>query len=101
MSAAQLARQLRPFGVRPRLYRDGAKCGRGYSAEDFADAFARYLPADSLPPLQVNEDAGLAARSERYAANRATDRKGGAKASGTGDVTDVTSPDPDEGWVKV
>ena len=101
MSAAQLARQLRPFGIRPRLYRDGAKCGRGYSAEDFADTFARYLPADSLPPLQVNEDAGLAAKSERYAANGATDRKSGANASGTGVVTDVTSPDPEEGWVKV
>jgi hypothetical protein len=101
MSAVQLARQLKPFGVRPRLYRDGAKCGRWYSVEDFADAFARYLPADPLPSLQVNDDAGLVEISERYAADSATGRESGPNASGTGVVTGVTSPDPQEGCVRV
>jgi hypothetical protein len=59
MSAIQLAHQLKPFGIRPRLFREGAKSARGYLAADLADAFARYLPADPLHPLQVNPDAGL------------------------------------------
>jgi hypothetical protein len=59
MSAIQLAHQLKPFDIRPRLFREGAKSARGYLAADLADAFARYLPADPLHPLQVNPDAGL------------------------------------------
>jgi hypothetical protein len=48
MTANQLARLLKPFGVRPRGIRLGDTTPRGYRREDFADAFTRYLP-----PLQT------------------------------------------------
>ncbi len=40
-----LARRLRPYGLRPdRIHLPDGKQARGYRLEDFADAFARYLP---------------------------------------------------------
>ena len=38
-----LARKLRPFGVRPREIRVGDRVPRGYLLEDFSDPFLRYL----------------------------------------------------------
>lgn len=95
MSAVQLAHQLKPFGVRPRLFRDGAKSARGYSAEDFGDAFARYLPANPLHPSQLNADPGLLDISTRYASDAVTARDNGSNPYGTGFVTSVTGQDPD------
>jgi Protein of unknown function (DUF3631) len=43
----QLARRLRPFGVRPKDVGPEHKRVKGYAVESFADAFARYLPPDS------------------------------------------------------
>jgi Protein of unknown function (DUF3631) len=42
----QLARQLAPFGVKPKTMRTGALQlpAKGYDRSDFNDAFARYLP---------------------------------------------------------
>jgi Protein of unknown function (DUF3631) len=42
----QLARQLAPFGVRPKTMRTGAlqQPAKGYERSDFNDAIARYLP---------------------------------------------------------
>ena len=52
MTPVQLARLLKPFGVSSRAVRiDGQGTPRGYHAEDFADAFTRYiptLPSDSM-----------------------------------------------------
>jgi hypothetical protein len=42
-SAARLAKQLRPYGIRPRDGRRGAQVAKGYAVPDFADAFARLL----------------------------------------------------------
>ena len=44
LSAAKLARQLHPFEVSPAVIRVGEKTTRGCLREDFADAWARYLP---------------------------------------------------------
>jgi putative DNA primase/helicase len=40
-----IARLLKPFGIYPGSVRIGEQTGKGYHADDFADAFARYLPA--------------------------------------------------------
>ncbi len=40
-----LAHIIRPFGLRPRVFRSGEATLRGYFLSDFADTFARYLPA--------------------------------------------------------
>ncbi len=44
ITTTQLARQLKPLGIKPRQQRDGADPIRGYSLEDFEKAFSRYLP---------------------------------------------------------
>lgn len=57
MTPRNLAALLKPFGIRSKQYRfeDGTN-GRGYSADDFGDAFKRYLgSSDPLQPLHSNE----------------------------------------------
>jgi Protein of unknown function (DUF3631) len=44
----ELARLLRPFGVRPRTVRQGKETPRGYLVSAFFDPFERYLPPDTL-----------------------------------------------------
>lgn len=44
MTATQLARALAPFAVRPQNMRDRGDVFKGYTADSFADAWARYLP---------------------------------------------------------
>lgn len=44
ISPVQLSKLLKPFGISPRDVRVGIDVLKGYHAEDFADAFARYLP---------------------------------------------------------
>jgi hypothetical protein len=41
----RLAAELKPFGISPRVFREGNRTPRGYEREQFLDAFARYLPA--------------------------------------------------------
>jgi putative DNA primase/helicase len=43
-----LARRLRPFEISPKTLRIGTDRAKGYEAADFAEAFARYLPAEGL-----------------------------------------------------
>jgi hypothetical protein len=49
LKAEGLAWLLRPFGIRPRLMKIAGTAARGFEVADFADAFARYLPADTPP----------------------------------------------------
>ena len=44
VSARQLAKLLRPFGIVSGTVRFGTETAKGYSVEGFTDAFARYLP---------------------------------------------------------
>jgi hypothetical protein len=100
MSPRQLAARLKPFGVQPGSLRDGAKTGKGYTREQFADAFRRYLPADPSHPSQGNAGAGLensAIRHQGGEAGAVTDRAAGANPYGAGVVTDVTDREPDAG----
>lgn len=43
-AATDLARHLRPFGVKPRKIRVGDSSVRGYLREEFEDSWSRYLP---------------------------------------------------------
>jgi hypothetical protein len=51
ITAVQLARLLKPFGIRPTTIRIGDKTPKGYNIEDCVDAFRRYIPppTDSEP----------------------------------------------------
>ena len=50
MTENQLARVLRPFGVRPSVIRFGEVTARGYLREAFSDSWARYLPGGDPTP---------------------------------------------------
>ena len=52
LTAAGLARLLKPFGIKPIKMKFGAQSRRGYQVEDFRDAFLRY-PSPLEPPLQT------------------------------------------------
>jgi putative DNA primase/helicase len=66
LTAVQLARLLRPFGIRPKQVRIGETSMKGYERTAFEDAFARYLPPlDPKHPKQVNGDSDLREVSTR------------------------------------
>jgi hypothetical protein len=46
-----LARQLAPYGIRPRTIRLETIIAKGYAVEDFRDAFRRYIPLSELDEL--------------------------------------------------
>lgn len=48
-----LARQLRPYGIRPKTIWIGRIVAKGYSKEDFAEAFRRYIPRSELEALRA------------------------------------------------
>src|SRR5205814_572751 len=50
MSEAWLAKQLQPFGIRPRNIRICRTVGRGYFESDFKEAFQRYVPRMAAGP---------------------------------------------------
>jgi hypothetical protein len=52
-----LARTLKPFGVKPKKVRINDETKQGYELADFAEAFARYLPAPNQPSPQDPNDA--------------------------------------------
>jgi hypothetical protein len=47
-----LSKQLRPFGICPRMFRNEGAVVRGYLREDFDEAFRRYIPAAELDALR-------------------------------------------------
>jgi hypothetical protein len=46
-----LARQLRPYGIRPRMMRTADRQARGYSRDDCMEAFRRYIPKSEKDAL--------------------------------------------------
>lgn len=77
-AARRLATMLRPFGARPKAFRQDRPDGsqevvRGYMRDDLADAFARYLPdtrpvrSTTTPPPEAATSATTAATSENLA----------------------------------
>lgn len=80
MTPRQLSAKLADFGVKSTTVRSGFDVKKGYHLEQFADAFSRYLSADtpsaSVTPLQPRNDGVSSVTNESYTA-----------ASGTGKVT--------------
>jgi Protein of unknown function (DUF3631) len=56
MTPAALARLLGPFGIGPGTKRDGVATFKGYLLSDFTEAFATYLPDQTVTPSQPNND---------------------------------------------
>jgi len=63
LDARKLASMLKPYGIRPHNVRIGNTTPKGYQAEDFTDAFARYVPGITATPAtsatQEPSEAGL------------------------------------------
>lgn len=53
ITTAKIARYLKPFGVAPRTIKvESDRTAKGYYKVDFEDAFARYIPVQSVTPSQ-------------------------------------------------
>lgn len=70
LAPVALARLLKRFKIAPKFMRDGADTWRGYERDAFADAWARYLPAETpsrpATPLQALKTKGRSAEVTRY-----------------------------------
>jgi hypothetical protein len=55
LTAATLARLLKPFGIESRTVRHGATTSKGYRRADFEEAFARYLSGQECDENQTPE----------------------------------------------
>jgi Protein of unknown function (DUF3631) len=56
ITPAALARLLGPFGIAPGTKRDGQATFKGYLLSDFTEAFATYLPPQTVTASQPNND---------------------------------------------
>lgn len=65
LSKAQLAKHLKPFGIRPRTIRVGSETPKGYRLADLLDTFERYLPCEPQQPQHPFETNGLDIDSTR------------------------------------
>jgi hypothetical protein len=59
ISQNQIARLLAPFKMKPKTIRMATGTPKGYEADAFTDAFARYLPEPSATPQQAKKTAGF------------------------------------------
>lgn len=55
----QVAKLLKPFGIKPKNIRDSFRVQKGYEKEQFADAFTRYLPNQSATQLHSEKDSAI------------------------------------------
>jgi putative DNA primase/helicase len=95
MTTVQLARLLRPFGVRPKQVRIAGEKGRGYERADFEDAFSRYLPAEPVHPVQPESGALSGPPTAPYADQGVPDASPARSPGPTGAVPGV--PDGEDG----
>jgi Protein of unknown function (DUF3631)/Domain of unknown function (DUF3854) len=106
ITAVQLSRILKPFGIRPKTIRVGIKTFKGYDFADCTDAFKRYLPRrrqnndDEEPepphsepshPSQTNEFNNLGTFSEPSQGGNVTGQKSGLSSEKQKNVTGVTA----------
>lgn len=65
ITAAQLARLLKDYRIKPKQVWRHGKNQRGYSLDQFKDAFERYTPPpDPLDPLKASSGAGFSPKNE-------------------------------------
>lgn len=90
ITVRQIARLLKLFGIKPDDHRGADGVKKGYTLEQFTEAFSRYLPQDeklSATPLQTKQDAGFGAIQPATTAENVADRS----ATQDGVVADETS----------
>lgn len=102
MNALQLARKLRPFGVKPKVLRVGGATPRGYERAVFDDAFSRYVPVSAPQPATPATSAQPSQKqpfSTRNTEGDVAGTKSGANPHEQTDVAGVAGTTPEiEGW---
>jgi hypothetical protein len=83
LSASDLARLLKDFGVKPQKIRIGEEVLQGYLRDTFEDVFRRYLPANPEHPEQTNEISNLGLLSTRNTTAAVPTREQQEKPSST------------------
>ena len=63
LSANNLARQLKRFGVYPQTIRVGTETAKGYRRGDFEDVWSRYCPLPLIPTVTPSQHASLLAET--------------------------------------
>ncbi len=76
ITVRQIARLLEPFGIKPGVIRTATGTPRGYLADQFADAFNRYLPSQSATPQQARDSKGFSANRSATQASNVADGNG-------------------------
>lgn len=97
ITPVQLARLLTPFGVRSKTIRLGSETAKGYELTAFEDAFARYLPPQSVTPSQDAQRAvsgEFGAVFDNLPKRNAVDSVTDEESASTG-TTGVPNPDCD------
>lgn len=87
-----LARRLRPYGIHSRNLRIGGRVVKGYDADDFSDAWSRYLPASPeryKRYKRYNIDNNINSVADVAAVAATTGREAGSEAK-----TSVADDDP-------
>ncbi|MGH7564882.1 MAG: DUF3631 domain-containing protein [Gemmatimonadota bacterium] len=103
LTSRDVARLLKPFGIKPRKIRFGDRTAQGYRLEDLQDAFDRYLAPPSSPdgdpgtehPEQRLNHATSGRSEKRNTTPSVPDRKQAVSRCATTDVPDV--PDGEGG----
>jgi hypothetical protein len=76
LTARQLSKLLKPFGISPRTIRfDGGSTAKGYYLKDLKGAFARYTPSLSVTPSQTAEILGFSQDLSVTSPEDVTDKK--------------------------
>jgi hypothetical protein len=101
LTAVQLARLLRPFGVKPGTQRIGNETKKGYAKEDFAESFGRYLPPEPSQPSHPNIYIGLDHLAGRHTSMPVTGAGSSLSSFPSRVVTDVTDQEDNAGWKDV
>lgn len=89
LTTRQLARLLKPFGIRPKTFRDGYETHKGYLKGDFNDAFSRYLPVPFVTSVTSLKNKSLEGNSSVTQSGDVTD-KNLCNSHKINNVTDVT-----------
>ncbi|WP_054910478.1 DUF3631 domain-containing protein [Pseudomonas sp. NBRC 111135] len=97
ISPRQLANRLADFGIKSGTVRQGFDTKKGYSLDQFRDAFDRYLssvaPSTSVTPSQASNGAASGDFQSVTSAPRVTDKKA-SKATDDADCDGVTDKTP-------
>jgi hypothetical protein len=100
MNALQLARKLRPFGIKPKQLRVASGNLRGYERASFEDVFSRYSPSNAFLPATPATTAQPSQKqpfSTRYTEALVAGSENGSNPHGYMDVAGVAGETPKTG----